>query len=541
MAPSLVATVATALAVVVSIVLFRYASAIAASPKQDRKVEAPPVPTSFPEPAPYIKDLSAEIPGTVILPKDVAAFSSALRVWFSSQNREVIPAAIVKPRDVNELSTAIKHISREHAVRASQPATGNGLFAVRAGAANPATGISGVKDGIVIDLALLNAIEPSEDGSSVKIGAGAYWRDVYKTLQKRGLGVVGGRSSPVGVGGSTLQGGMSFFSSKYGFICSNVISYQVVLADGSIVTASADENPDLWRALKGGGNNFGVVAQFELRSFPLSEKVWSGSFVSPGFLAARAVKAFYEHARHASSDGFDDKASMPILSNSYLPNHGITASFCHMVYADPTPGGDWPEYWRKSPFRSLWRFQNKSKNLPLHDVVVDLGVLSRTDERNVYGTTTVKNDLETLMTVRQIWKDAHPSVKHVKDCMFVYIMQPISPKWASKGDPNVLGLEGLDETLVVVSFAVNWVNPEHDAAVTGTVRRCLERMEEYAVANNTAHPYRFSNYSSEWQTPLRGYGADNMKLMQQVSQRYDPEGLFQTGCLGGFKLDRWDK
>jgi FAD/FMN-containing dehydrogenase len=66
-------------------------------------------------------------------------------------------------------------------------------------------------------------------------------------------------------------------------------------------------------------------------------------------------------------------------------------------------------------------------------------------------------------------------------------------------------------------------------------------MEEYAVANNTAHPYRFSNYSSEWQSPLRGYGADNMKLMQQVSQRYDPEGLFQTGCLGGFKLDRWDK
>lgn len=196
--------IATAIALLAAVVLFRYLrSSPAPSPA---KAAVPTVPATFPEPAPYIKALSAALPDSVILPKDVAAFGTAINVWFSTQNRDILPACVVKPRNVQELSTAVKHISREHALRASQPATGNGLFAVRAGAANPATGISGVKDGVVLDLALLNDIEPSEDRSYVTVGAGAYWRDVYKELRKHGLGVVGGRASPVGVGGSTLQG-----------------------------------------------------------------------------------------------------------------------------------------------------------------------------------------------------------------------------------------------------------------------------------------------------------------------------------------------
>lgn len=334
---------------------------------------------------------------------------------------------------------------------------------------------------------------------------------------------------------------MSYFTPKYGFICSNVISYDVVLADGSLVTASADENPDLWRALKGGGNNFGVVSRMKLRSFPLQD-VWAGHFASPGFFSSRTIKAFHEHARRAASGEpgtYDDKASSPILSYSYLPSlGGMTMHFCHMAYAEPSPNKDWPEYWKKSPFRSLWRLQHKSYNGSLLDAVVTLGEMSRKEERNVFGTTTVKNDLATLMAVRQIWRDAHPLVKHIDDCMFIYIMQPILPQWANRGDPNVLGLEGLDEPLVIISFAVNWKKVEDDDAVKNAVRQCIERIEEYGAAHGTGHRYRFSNYSTEWQSPLQGYGPDNMRLMQDVSRRYDPEGLFQTGCLGGFKLDK---
>lgn len=325
-------------------------------------------------------------------------------------------------------------------------------------------------------------------------------------------------------------------------MCSNVISYQVVLADGRIVTASADENPDLWRALKGGGNNFGVVAQFKLRSFPVPEQIWSGTYVVLGILGTAPIKAFHEHTRRtASGETFDEHAATPILSHSYLPGSGISAYFSHIAYAKPSPNNDWPEYWKKSPFRSLWRIQNTSGNGTVRDAVVDLGIKSKVDDRNVYGTTTVKNDLPTLLAVLRIFNEEKPAIKHVKDCMFIYIMQAILPQWMNKGSPNMLGLEDCKEPLVLISFAVNWKSPKHDDAVRGAVRRCLERIEEMAAANNTGHPYRFSNYSSEWQKPLHGYGADSMRFMQGVSKKYDPEGLFQTGCLGGFKLDPSEK
>ncbi|RBQ79996.1 hypothetical protein VDGD_04962 [Verticillium dahliae] len=324
-------------------------------------------------------------------------------------------------------------------------------------------------------------------------------------------------------------------------ICNNVISYQVVLADGSIVTASADENDYLWRSLKGGGNNFGVVSQFTLRSFPAPKNIWTGTFATPGFLSTRTIRAFYDHGACAMSGKpglFDEHASTPILSLSYITNLGIKMHFCHMAYTKPSDNGnDWPEYWKRSPFRSLWRFQNTSKNESLHDSVTTLGSFSVTDDRNVFGTTTIKSDLATLLAVRQIFSDATPSIKHVKNCMFIYITQMVLPQWINKGDPNVLGLEECQEPLVIISFAVNWGTAEDDEAVTGAVRRTISRIEEFAAANGTAHPYRFSNYAAEWQKPLQGYGKNNFRVLQDVSKKYDPEGLFQTGCLGGFKLD----
>ncbi|SPO07205.1 uncharacterized protein DNG_09899 [Cephalotrichum gorgonifer] len=538
-------TAATALVGLISLYLFRSLwSSPGLAADESERAKAYAARAASHEPAAYITELASALPSSVILPRDVAAFVPAMKGWFSSQNRDIIPACIVRPRDVQELSTAVKHIQREHADRARQGNTTEGLFAVRAGGANPATGISGVENGVVLDLSLLSKVEPAEDGSSVTIGGGAYWLDVYKALEGKGIGVVGGRSSPVGVGGSCLQGGMSFWSPMYGFMCSNVISYQVVLADGSIVTASADENPDLWRALKGGGNNFGIVSQFQVRSFPIPDKIWTGSFVSPGFLGARSIKAFHQHVRNCVSGepgAFDEHATAPILSMGYLTDVGISICFHYLAYTKPSPGGKWPEYWAKSPFRSLWGVQNVSKNETVHKAVVEMGVLSKTDNRNAYGTTTIKNDLETILAVRQICRDAIPSIKHVKNCMFIFVLQTVLPQWMSKGDPNMLGLEDCAEPLIIVSFAVNWNTRKDDEVVTGTVRRCLERIEEVAAANNASHPFRFSNYSSEWQQPLKGCGPENMRFMRGVSEKYDPEGLFQTGCFGGFKLDKDEK
>lgn len=112
------------------------------------------------------------------------------------------------------------------------------------------TGCANVQDGITLDLRQLQTIEV-KDGVA-RIAAGARWGAVYDRVQAQALGITGSRSALGGIGGLALAGGLSFFSSREGFICDNVVNFEVVLASGKVVNANANENADLWKALRGG-------------------------------------------------------------------------------------------------------------------------------------------------------------------------------------------------------------------------------------------------------------------------------------------------
>ncbi|KAL8798843.1 MAG: hypothetical protein Q9182_006346 [Xanthomendoza sp. 2 TL-2023] len=260
-------------------------------------------------------------------------------VFFDPESeREIVPQCIVRPRSVQELATTLTMLKRDYDTRIRTGGTPM-VFAVRSGGHSPMPGSANTHDRIVIDLRLLNEVVPSDDGLSVTFGTGARWLDVYKALDERGLAVAGGRNSDVGVGGLTLggkcsvsvpfvlkgdtkfrlmglldsfqipscdkvqlavlmctemsPGGLSFFSPRVGFVCNNILSYEIVLANGIITTASESTNPGLWRALKGGSNNFGIVTSFVARTFP-STNVWSGFLYMRGSKADQMVRAFYQ-------------------------------------------------------------------------------------------------------------------------------------------------------------------------------------------------------------------------------------------------------
>jgi hypothetical protein len=100
-----------------------------------------------------------------------------------------------------------------------------------------------------------------------------------------------------------------------------------------------------------------------------------------------------------------------------------------------------------------------------------------------------------------------------------------------------LGLDSCtDEPLVNVSFTVNWALSQDDAAVQRIVRAAITQIDTFAKAHGTGHPYRYINYCDSWQSPFDGYGKANVEFMKEVSSKFDPEGLFQRGCVGGFKL-----
>jgi FAD/FMN-containing dehydrogenase len=177
-------------------------------------------------------------------------------------------------------------------------------FAVKGGGHAAFAGASNIPGGITVSMEHFTKVQVSNDKKTADIGPGNRWASVYKTLEKSGVGVVGGRMAPVGVPGLILGGGISFFSNKLGWACDNVASYEVVTASGLIVNASPLVFPDLYWALRGGGGNFGIVTNFKLNAFPLG-KMWGGQRIYTENNFSAVLDAIYKFATVTSSQDTD--------------------------------------------------------------------------------------------------------------------------------------------------------------------------------------------------------------------------------------------
>lgn len=211
--------------------------------------------------------LEAGLRGMVFGDSDGGMHSSVASYF--SNTAKLDPAFIIRPEAVDQLSAAIKAL-----VGAGEK------FAVRSGGHSPVAGSNSIQDGVTIDLSCLNEIRYDEDTKLVTFGPGVRWKHVYKALQEHGRIVAGGREGDTGVAGFLLGGGNTWFTAQRGFGCDNVVSYELMLADGRVITVQQDgEHGDLFRALKGGSNNFGIVVSFTMSTFPCGD-IWGGTTLS---------------------------------------------------------------------------------------------------------------------------------------------------------------------------------------------------------------------------------------------------------------------
>ena len=172
-------------------------------------------------------------------------YDASLASYYSVQQETIRPACVLSIQTASDVSNAVKILAKN---------TPDGLceFAIRSGGHVSWAGASNSSGGITLDLRGLNNIELDEDGTTLRVGLGATWGAVYQKLDPLGRSVAGGRVAGVGVGGLTLGGGISHLSPQHGWTCDTVRNFQVVLADGSIVDANANENADLFFALRDG-------------------------------------------------------------------------------------------------------------------------------------------------------------------------------------------------------------------------------------------------------------------------------------------------
>lgn len=241
-----------------------------------------------------IERLAASLRGELIDPSH-PAYDEARRVYNAMHDRR--PALIVRTADAADVVAVIR-FAREH----------NVTLSVRGGGHNVA-GFGTNDGGLVLDLGRMRGVRVDPARRTARVEGGATWGDVDHATHAFGLATPGGILSTTGVGGLTLGGGFGYLTRRYGLSCDNLLSADVVTADGRLVTASAMEHPDLFWAIRGGGGNFGVVTSLEFRLHPVGT-VYGGPIFYPVAESAR-VLAFFR----------DFMASAPLELSAFFGYH----------------------------------------------------------------------------------------------------------------------------------------------------------------------------------------------------------------------------
>jgi FAD binding domain-containing protein/berberine-like enzyme len=267
-------------------------------------------------PAQSIDQLKSSFRGELIQPAD-AAYDSARKVYNGMIDKR--PQLIARCVDIADVMAAVQ-FGRDNQM----------LTAIRGGGHNGA-GLGTCDDGLVIDLSRMKGIRVDPVARTVRVEAGCVWGDVDHATHAFGMAAPCGFISTTGVAGLTLGGGIGYLTRQYGLTIDNLLSVDMVLADGSFVTASSDKNSDLFWAVRGGGGNFGVVTSFEFRLHPVGMVNFGPTFW-PLEQAADVLRAYRRFIVNAPEyvNGFF--AFLVVPPASMFPEHLHLKKVCAIVW-----------------------------------------------------------------------------------------------------------------------------------------------------------------------------------------------------------------
>ncbi|WP_460908735.1 FAD-binding oxidoreductase [Paraburkholderia jirisanensis] len=263
-----------------------------------------------------IETFSANFSGQLV-PPDHADYDDARKIWNADIDRR--PGLIARCRGTADVIDAIRF------------ARNNDVVAVVRGGGHNVGGRAVCDDGLVIDLSLMRGVYVDPAHRTVRAQGGALLGDVDRETHLHGLAVPFGVVSKTGIGGLTLGGGVGWLTRKYGLTCDNVLSFEVVTAEGTVLTADATNHADLFWALRGGGGNFGVVTSFLYRAHPVSTVF--GGMVLHARADASAVLRHYREFMKSAPDELTVYGGLITLPDG-TPAAGLLLCYC----GDPASG-----------------------------------------------------------------------------------------------------------------------------------------------------------------------------------------------------------
>ncbi len=433
---------------------------------------------------------------------DSAEYDEARAVWNAMIDRH--PAMIVRCRNADDVIAAVDH------------ARGNDLpISIRAGGHNVA-GHAVCDDGLMIDLSLMRNVTVDADKRIASVEGGALWRDVDAASQTHGLATPGGLISDTGVAGLTLSGGIGWLRAKHGLSIDNLVAADVVIADGRLVHANADENSDLLWALKGGGGNFGVVVRFEFALHPIGPEVM---FAAPIY---------------AVEDGPE-----PIRAwRDFLAKHGdLVGSLCEFSTAG---GEDFPEeFWGKRVYTLACVYNgDAAEGEALLQPLRELGNMV-TDFSSRMNYCDVQQLFDTLMPAgeyRCYWKARYLS--ELSDEMIDLAMKNASAAPSDNSISSLWNFGGATEAVAAEATAFGdrsmgwmysldgvWSDPGDDAANIGWSRQGWESAEPYGHHGRAY--LNFPGHGEDGEALTRATFGANYQRLVKIKTKYDPENRFR--------------
>jgi hypothetical protein len=394
---------------------------------------------------------------------------------------------------------------------------GNLRVAVRGGGHSIA-GLSAIEGGMLIDLAPMNTVQVDPERRIAKVGGGALWSEVDQATQAHGLATPGGVVSDTGVAGLTLGGGYGWLRRKHGLSSDNVIEAEVVTADGSVLTASADENPDLYWAIRGGGGNFGIVTSFTFALHPVGPEVAFSATFYPIEEYAQVLRGWRDYVEQAPDEVTTVCVGITFPANPELPEaiHDRPVVIVGGVFV-----GDVEEGLKiTAPLREL--------GTPLFDM---------SGPTPFVGVQTGFDPLFPRGQLRAYWKSQY--LNELSDDAIETIAGKAGERPAPMTLMNVFAMGGAiakvgeeetafatREPLYMVSIDGMWSDAADDQANVAWVRDTWNAVKEYG----TGEVYlNFTGRADE--APDAGVDSAlgrNMARLAEVKAKYDPDNFFRV-------------
>ncbi|KAF2789702.1 FAD-binding domain-containing protein [Melanomma pulvis-pyrius CBS 109.77] len=459
--------------------------------------------------------------GSHVVFPDSTQYNSSVSSYFFLEQRNLDPSCIVQPTTADEVSKVVKTF-------AYCPYT---ELAIRSGGHSPNIGFSNTNNGITLDLRGLNSIVLASDSKTVSVGTGNQWGDVYNKLDPLGKTVVGARVFDVGIGGFLSGGGISFFSPRDGFGCDNVQNFQVVLASGAIVNANAKENPLLFKALKGGQNNFGIITRFDLVIKPTA-RFWGGAVVTPESADPAQLDAFTKFKQAPYNPLLEIEQTFVYYGSQQ--SYFVSNNLFYLTASSNISSLD--------PFTSIT--PQLSSTLRISDVADFASEVEAGQPMNqftVYATTTFPITSTNLKLIYALWKTTTGQLAAaIPEAISAMTYQSIPPPPPAGAPKNLFPFTDPSQTHPLVLLLISVYSPyEKDYTLLQQKSKQFITAVETLLnkpGNGGVSPYKYLNYAATWQDPISGYGVATVKEMKSTAAKYDPNGFFQKVVRGGYKL-----